>query len=247
VHQYQFLGTHSEMVGLIVPGGWEEFFRFLGEPYDGPMWPMEDKRNFFGVMLPKLKQAAEQFDMVPCPQYKAVEPQEWSSSDSKLPGKTEPYFLRNNTGPAFVVGGTVCRPLITTAESAGKFAIGRLECSSHDDLQSGIFEEGRRLTFDNTHHAFQVIQGMVEFSVGDSPASKLAAGELLYVPKGTAFGFKATTRFSKMYAFANGGGVIELLRGLGKSHGWPILPEKAASWGQGGLESLGRSLGFMMS
>lgn len=27
VHQYQILGHQTEFVGLIVPGGWEEFFR----------------------------------------------------------------------------------------------------------------------------------------------------------------------------------------------------------------------------
>lgn len=226
------------MVGLIVPGGWEEFFRFIGEPYDGPMWPVEDNRNFFEVLLPKLKAASEQFDMVPCPQHQAVEPQAWSDIDGRLPGKMEPFFLRSGTGPAYLVGGTLCRPLISTAESAGKFAIGCIEASSHKDMQSGIFGKSRRrLRFETTHHAFQVVQGEMEFWVGEASPSTLAAGELLYVPRGTAFSFAATTRFAKMYAFANGGGMVELLQRLGSSHASPVLPEKASSWDESKLQS----------
>jgi len=235
-------------VGLIVPGGWEEFFRFLGEPYTGPMWPMEDKRNFFEVLLPKLKAAAEKFDMVPCPQHKGAEPQAWEASDNHLPGKLEPYFLKNNTGPAYIVGGTVCRPLITTAESAGKFAIGSIEGSGHSDLDSGIFSKpDRTLRFQNAHHAFQVVQGAVEFSVGFSTPSRLTAGELLYVPKDTEFRFQVVSRYMKLYAFTNGGGLIELLQKLGESHSHSILPEKASTWEESKLESLGAELGFSVS
>lgn len=235
------------MVGLIVPGGWEEFFRFIGEPYDGPMWPMEDNRNFFEVLLPKLKAASEQFDMVPCPQHKAVEPQAWHSSDSRLPGKLEPYFLRNGTGPAYIVGGMVCRPLITTAESAGKFAIGSIEVSWHKDLRSGIFDRpSRRLKFEHAHHAFQVVQGSMEFVVGDGPASRLGAGELLYVPKGTEFSFTAKSRFAKLYAFANGSGIVELLQRLGVDHQSPVLPEKASSWDDNSFKTLEDRLSFRL-
>ena len=115
------------MVGLIVPGGWEEFFRFIGEPYDGPLWPLDDQRNVFEVLIPKLKAAAEQFDMIPLPQHKQFGPSPWKETENKLPGKLEPYFLKNATGPAYLAGGTVVRPLITTAESDGKFVIGSIE------------------------------------------------------------------------------------------------------------------------
>ncbi len=82
VHQYQILGNYTEFVGLIVPGGWEEFFRFIGEPYnDGPLYPLTDDRNVFEVLIPKLKAAAEKFDMVPVPDHPGVEPQPWEVVD----------------------------------------------------------------------------------------------------------------------------------------------------------------------
>ncbi|KAK5138470.1 hypothetical protein LTR08_000056 [Meristemomyces frigidus] len=246
IHQYQVLGAQSGMVGLIAPGGWEEFFRFIGEPYSGPMWPMDDNRKVFEVLIPKLKAAAEQFDMVPLPQHKQFGPQEWEESENHLPGQLEPYFLKNASGPAYEVGGTVCRPLITTAESSGKFSIGSIEGSSHFHEQSIFAKDQQRLRFDNVHHAFQVAEGRVEFQLDGSTApSKLAAGELIYVPKGTAFRFRHTSRFGKMYAFASGGGLVEALCKLGKSHVSPILPEKAEEFVDvGALERLQPELGF---
>ncbi|KAK4544585.1 hypothetical protein LTR36_004157 [Oleoguttula mirabilis] len=246
VHQYQVLGAHSEMIGLIVPGGWEEFFRFIGEPYSGPMWPMEDNRKIYEVLIPKLKAAAEKFDMVPLPQHKQFAPQDWQDDENRLPGKLEPYFLKNATGPAYEVGGTVVRPLATTAETDGKFSIGSIEASSHYHQHSVFAKEKQCLRFDNVHHAFQVVSGSVEFHLDSSAPSKLAAGELIYVPKGTAFRFQATSRASKMYAFASGGGVTELLIKLGKEHSSTILPEpeKVGGCDVAALERLQPEFGF---
>lgn len=238
------------MVGLIVPGGWEEFFRFIGEPYSGPQWPVDDKRNLFEVLIPKLKAAAEKFDMVPLPQHKQFGPQEWQADENRLPGKMEPYFLKNASGPAFEVGGTVVRPLITTAESGGKFSIGSIESSSHYHAHSLFATEKQCLRFDNVHHAFQVVDGSVSFHLDGSIApSKLAAGELIYVPKGTAFRFQATSRVSKMYSFASGAGLTEVLCKLGKVYGETVLPEEknVGKVDAGALERLGPEFGFTIS
>lgn len=229
IHQYQILGDHSEMVGLIVPGGWEEFFRFIGEPYSGPMWPMQDDRNFFEVLLPKLKQAAEKFDMVPCPQHKSFDPQPWLESDSKLPGHPEPYFLKSSSGPAYALGGLVCRPLITTAESHGKFAIGLVEGSCQHSESSVFAKTQRQVTFKDIHHAIHVVAGKVKVVV-DGLSTVLQTGELIYVPKASAWSFEIASRFAKFYVFCNGGGLVEMLRDSGVSWSLPTVPERALDW-----------------
>ncbi|KAI6715129.1 hypothetical protein JHW43_002366 [Diplocarpon mali] len=109
VHQYQITSPHTEFAGLIIPGGWEEFFRFVGEPYSGPLFPTNDKRNPFEVLIPKLMAATETFDMVPVRDKAHFEPQPWDpATDSKLPGTYARggYFLQADTGSRFVVGGT---------------------------------------------------------------------------------------------------------------------------------------------
>lgn len=236
------------MVGLIVPGGWEEFFRFIGEPYDGATWPTEDPRNFFQVLLPKLKAAAEKFDMIPCPQHTAVEPSEWTSKDSKLPGNLQPYFLKNGTGPAYALGGTVLRPLITTAESDGKFSIASIEGSSHPNLQTPLFSaSGRKLRFANVHHAFQVVEGATVISIGSREPTRVSAGELVYVPKDTKFTLEFASRYAKVYVFANGAGLNGLLQSLGKDFQQPTLPEKAISWDESKLESVASEVGLQLA
>ncbi|KXL47714.1 hypothetical protein M433DRAFT_63839 [Acidomyces richmondensis BFW] len=244
IHQYQILGVHSEMIGLIVPGGWEEFFRFIGEPYNGPMWPTSDNRNFFEVLLPRLKAAAEQFDMVPCPQQDPFEPQEWKDIDNQLPGKQEPYFLKHASGPAYDVGGTICRPLVTTAESNGKFSIGSVESSSQFHQYSIFEKDNESLCFENVHHAFMVVQGSIEFQLDLMGPRIFGASELIYVPKGTSFRFRTTSRFSKMYAFASGAGLVEIFCKLGATHPTTVLPEKAESVSSAALEALQSQFGF---
>lgn len=244
IHQYQINGPHSEFVGLIVPGGWETFFRFIGEPYGGPMWPMNDDRKFHEVLLPKLKAASEKFDMIPCPQQQHFDPQDWTEDDSNLPDKGEAYFLKASSGPAYEVGGTVCRPLITTAESDGKFSIGSIESSSQFQAYGIFANEKRSLRFEDVHHAFHVIDGSISFSTNASSPQMLAAGDVLYVPKGVSFRFRSTSRFCKMYAFASGGGLVGLLIELGKVHTSSILPERAEEWDGGILESLQTQMGF---
>ncbi|CAK4033487.1 Hypothetical predicted protein [Lecanosticta acicola] len=243
IHQYQILGDHSEMVGLIVPGGWEEFFRFIGEPYDGPLWPVDDQRNLFEVLIPKLKAAAEQFDMVPMPQYKQFGPQPWQGDESRLPGSLEPYFLKSGTGPAYVAGGTVCRPLITTAESSGKFVIGSIEGSSHHH-DNGVFAQGRRVRFQGTHHAFQVVEGAIEFSIGPSQPAILHGGELIYVPSETELSIRTRSRYAKMYAFSSGKGLVELLNRIGNAYDQPIPPEKAVDVSLDTLKAVQGEIGF---
>ena len=235
IHQYQILDNHSEMIGLIIPGGWEEFFRFIGEPYSGPMWPMEDDRKFFEVLLPKLKQAAEKFDMVPCPQQKSFDPQPWLDSDNKLPGKLAPYFLKSGSGPAYVLGGLVCRPLITTAESNGKFAIGLVE-GSCQHRERGVFTRSQDpVSFSSVHHALYVVDGRVELDIKGS-TTILSAGELAYIPKGTYFSFEILSRFARMYVFCNGDGMVGMLQSVGQPWSLPTIPEEAKRWNVNALK-----------
>lgn len=253
IHAYQFTAPQTEMLGLIVPGGWEEFFRFIGDPYSGPAWPLSDERPFHEVVLPRLKQAAEKFDMIPCPGRKHFEPQAWDGGESVLPGEERAYFLQSGRGPAWVVGGAVVRPLIARAESRGRFAIASLEDSRLHCGSSLFGAEGggrRRVRFEGAHHAFYVHAGCVRFCVegveGGSSVSELHAGEMVYVPKGTAFSLQVLSRVAKIYVFCNGGGMVELLQGIGRRCGEGegiVVPEKAEEWDRGRLDEVAGGLG----
>lgn len=244
VHQYQIIGTYSEFLGLIVPGGWEEFFRVIGDPYDGPLFPLVDERNPFEVLIPRLKKAAQEFDMVPLPMHPKFDPQLWTGEEKVLPGGLEPYFLKAGSGPGYIVGGTVMRPLCGLAQSGGKFAIGRVEGSSA--LKSTLFKDNKTIRFENTHHCFQVAEGTVRFKI-DGAVGDLSNMETVYIPAGKEFSFEVTSNLGSAYVFANGGGVVELLVKLGQEYRAPLIPEKAADFDASKVSGLEKELGFALS
>ncbi|KAJ9608055.1 hypothetical protein H2200_007043 [Cladophialophora chaetospira] len=243
IHQYQVKGDYSEFVGLIVPGGWEEFFRFIGEPYDGPLYPLVDERSLFEVLIPKLKAASEKFDMIPVRDHPQISPQAWEEGkDNTLPGKARPYFLRAGRGPRYLLGGIVCSPLVTTAESAGRFSIAAIEGSSWHDSNP----LASALQFSDVHHAFQVADGVIEFAVSGEDKANLHVGETIYIPKGTSFGLKIKSRFAKAYVFVSGGGLVDLLRKAGKPYHESIPPEKPEAFQKTDLQSLQTEVGFQL-
>ena len=244
IHQYQIVGQYTEFLGLIVPGGWEEFFRVIGDPYDGPLFPLVDERNPFEVLIPRLKKAAQELDMVPVPMHPKFDPQPWVGDESVLPAGLEPYFLKSGSGPKYLVGGTVIAPLALMQQSGGKFAIGKVEGSARHG--STIFGDGKTIKFESTHHCFQVAEGTVKFTI-EGTSGNLSAMETVYIPAGKEFSFEVMSNFGSAYVFANGGGIVELLVKLGKEYKRPLIPEKPEEFDRLDLSSLEGTLAFTMS
>ena len=246
-HQYQILGTHTEFLGLIVPGGWEEFFRFIGEPYDGPLFPLSDDRNVFEVLIPKLKKAAEEFDMVPCPQHKGPEPQEWRGDENRLPEELAPYFLKKGSGPAYLAGGDIVRPLAGMRESGGRFTVSSIEGTSYHKQQSIFARYQKGVVFEGTHHCFQVSDGQVTFTLDGEQEMVLNVGETIYIPAGTRFKFEFVSRFAQVYCFTNGKGISDLMMGVGERCELEVPPEKAGAIDDGKVQYLVKELGCELS
>jgi mannose-6-phosphate isomerase-like protein (cupin superfamily) len=237
---------HTEFLGLIIPGGWEEFFRFIGEPYTGPLFPTNDKRNPFEVLIPKLMAATEKFDMVPVREKASYDPQPWDGSENVLPGTCERggYFLKADSGPKYIAGGAIVTPLATRKETSGKFSCYSIEASSlHSD--KGFKET---LKFSETHHAVQTVEGVMGIII-DGEVVKASAGETIFIPAGTGFKFVAESKFAKMYVFANGGGIGEALQTVGEHCTSSMVPEEKDlkpwdSIASKALKALEKELGF---
>ncbi|OJD29142.1 cupin domain-containing protein [Diplodia corticola] len=277
IHQYQILGDHTEFIGLIVPGGWEEFFRIIGDPYSGAaLFPVDDEpRDPRLVLVPRLVEAAERCDMVPVRDHPAAGIAAWGGGrtgggedvDSRLPDGVEPYFLRADAGPKWLLGGTVARPLITTVQaSGGRFSVVGVEGGDgHGRGRVGVFAGGR-LRWKGVHHCFLVVRGRVRFGVGSRSTSgrggagsgikdggaedgvSLAADDTVFIPAGEAFEFAFESAFAQMYVFANGGGVAELVMELGRRWEAPgSIPERPMDeWRMERLMALGSERGFVV-
>ncbi|KAL5317715.1 hypothetical protein ACEPPN_014813 [Leptodophora sp. 'Broadleaf-Isolate-01'] len=232
IHQYQITSSHTEFIGLIIPGGWEEFFRFIGEPYSGPLFPTTDKRNPFEVLVPKLIAATEKFDMIPAREKPHYDPQPWSPTDSSLPGHCSRggYFLRAGTGTKYLVPstGTVIRPLATRAETDSKFSVYEVHASSLYNITDPSKSTFPALKFTSTHHAIYVIDGTFTLTVnGDTTLA--TGGETVFVPAGAEWMFSAQSRYARCYVFANGGGVGEVMTRVGREWSEPgVQPEVGA-------------------
>jgi hypothetical protein len=188
---------------LITPGEWVDFFRYISEEYSGIILPEFDQSNLIQILIPKVMAAKGKYDVVFHPQHKGCEVTDCNSEDEKLPETTEPYFLRANTGPRWILGGVVSRPFVTTKQSHGKFAISSIESSSR--LEPSPLSQN--LIYPSLHHLFVVFEGVLEVTISGCEPAKISEGEVIFVPANTTFSMKFVSKFLRLWSFSSGDGV----------------------------------------
>lgn len=221
-----WLGPHTESYGLVTPGGWIDFFRYISEEYNGILLPEFDTRNLVQILIPKVMAAKGKYDVVFHPKHEGGATTEWDAEDEKIPDGTEPYFLRANTGPRWILGGVLSRPFITTKQSDGKFSISSIESSSK--LEPSPF--GQNLKFPNVHHLLTVFEGTLEVTVAGCTPCKITEGEVIFLPANTEFSLKFASKFVRFWSFSSGGGIEELIQKAGSPFEGFVIPDKSASW-----------------
>jgi mannose-6-phosphate isomerase-like protein (cupin superfamily) len=193
------------------------------------------------VLIPKLMAATEKFDMIPVRDKAQFDPQPWDGSEVKLPGVCENggYYLKEGAGDKWTVGGMVVRPMATRKETNDRFSICTLEASS---LHAGK-GLGRAVKFEKTHHAIYTVDGVMKLTIDGSEAST-TVGETTFVPAGTSWTIEAASLYARVYVFANGGGLGEILTRVGTKYEAPSVPSEVASWEEGAVAGLEAELGF---
>jgi hypothetical protein len=185
--------------------------------------------------------------MVPVRDKPHFEPQPWDDSETVLPGvcANGGYFLKSDTGPRFCVGGTVARPLATRRESRERFSVLGVEGSG---VHCGKGLEEMMLRFAETHHAIQAVDGVVEAVVEENRV-RVGAAETVFIPAVKAWKTAAADSiWAKWYVFANGGGIGELLMGVGTPYEWAVVPESEGvqAWDRSKLAGMEKELGFVV-
>lgn len=231
------LGPVSQSLGLVTPGDWVDFFRYIGEPYAGLLLPQFDDRDIKAILIPKVMAARDKFDVVfqRPGTYTPPEVGEWGPQDEKLPEGQEPYYLKANTGPRWMLGGVMARPFITTKQSDGKFAIASVESSSAYGAASNPFATPR--AFGKTDHVFNVLEGVL--SVGlDGAENPVREGESVMVPAGQAFSLKFESKYVRAWSWASGDGVESVVMKAGKSFEGIVLPDEVGDVEAGEVEGV---------
>jgi uncharacterized protein YaiE (UPF0345 family) len=217
------------MLGLIAPGDWVDFFRYVSETYTGVIAPESDERDLKSLLIPKVMAAKDRFDVHFVREYDAPQVGEWDGTENVLP-VLEPYYLRADTGPKWMLGGIMSRPFIRAEQNGGKFAISSIESSSV--YGKSVFSDWLR--FDNVDHCFCVQEGTLRASIkGETEWSEARRGETLFIPAGQTFSLGFGSRYVQAYLFTNGKGLEELIHAAGEPYLPAILPDQMPTWDEG--------------
>ncbi|VUC32973.1 unnamed protein product [Clonostachys rosea] len=242
IHNPELLGPHTETLGLIVPGDWVDFFRYVGEEYDGIVVPENDGRDIRALLLPKVIAAKDRFDVHFVPEHQPPDLGDWLDTENRLPGPLQPYFLRANAGPRWILGGVISRPFINAEQCDGKFAITSIE-SSNAYGQSPL---RRWMTFTSTCHCFYVTEGLLRVRVkgesNDEGWEVVREGQTLVVAGGQTFALEFGSRFVRAIVFSNGRGLQNLIQAAGKPYAGFVLPEQPLLWTEESLQSVSDEL-----
>ncbi|POS73532.1 hypothetical protein DHEL01_v208075 [Diaporthe helianthi] len=234
IHNPELIGPHTETLGLIAPGDWVDFFRYVGETYKGVIVPESDDRDLKSLLIPKVMAAKDRFDVNFVRDYDAPEVGEWRDDENVLPEPLTPYFLRANTGPRQILGGVF-----------GKFAISSIESSNQ--YGSSPFAQ-QWLTFKDVHHCFTVQEGILKVRLKEENSDKwneVREGQTLLVPAGKAFVLGFGSRFVRAITFTNGPGLEEVVRMAGSDCPTVVLPEKPAAYEVSKLHDVLRQVGVV--
>ncbi|KAH8683604.1 cupin domain-containing protein [Ilyonectria robusta] len=240
IHNPELLGPHTETLGLVAPGDWVDFFRYVAETYSGVIVPENDDRDLKALLIPKVMAAKDRFDVHFKRDYQPPEVGEWLDSENTLPGPLEPYFLRANTGPRWLLGGVMSRPFINASQCSEKFAISSIE-SSNVYTSSPL---AKWLNFPTVDHCFCVMEGLLKVKTkGEEDWNTVREGQTVVLSAGQSFTLEFASRYVRVISFTNGRGIEELIQTAGSSYTSFILPEEAPEWDEAAIQTACGKLG----
>ncbi|KAL2844756.1 hypothetical protein BJY01DRAFT_263824 [Aspergillus pseudoustus] len=246
VHNPELLGPHTETFGLITPGDWIDFFRYISEPYEGILVPETDNRDLKSLLIPKVMAAKGKFDVVFQPNHVPPELGEWDKDDERLPEGQAPFYLRANTGPRWMLGGVLSRPFITTKQSNGVCAISSIESSSvYKEEASSVLS--KFLTFEKVDHCLAVQEGTLGVVLKGQKEVLTREGETVVIPAGQAFSLHFRSRFVRVWSFTDGDGIETLVQRAGQPFADVVLPETVGGWDTAVVRDVAKELGPIFS
>jgi hypothetical protein len=245
------LGPHTETLGLIAPGDWVDFFRYVAEQYQGNIVPEMDDRDLKSHIIPKVMAAKDRFDVHFVRDYQRPEVGEWLETENQLPGPLQGYFLRSNTGPRWMLGGVMSRPFINASQCEGKFAISSIEGSNAYTDAKPLAR--RWLTFPAVDHCLVMFEGLLWVKVkreGQAQESDewtaVREGQTLTIAAGQTFALDFTSRYVRAISFTNGPGLEELIQTAGSSFDGFVLPDEPVPWEEARLQEAARKVGVQL-
>lgn len=206
------------------------------------MFPESDDRVLREEMIKHMPAGWEEtYDTYLLPVPNPVKPSEWTEQDQVLPDSVVGYYLKSNTGPRWILGGVSSRPFITTKQSAGKFAISCIESSSA--YPSPVF--GRKLSFP-IHHAFLLLDGCLDVTIGDDKPTRAYAGEVIFISSHTPFSLQFRNKYVRFWSYPSGDGIDAVIHEAGVRYHAQALPDIAFDVDESKVDAALRGLGIKL-
>jgi hypothetical protein len=260
------LGPHTEILGLIAPGDWVDFFRYVAEPFRGTILPESDTRNLKAHIIPKVMAAKDRFDVhfvrPGVDEYTPPDVGEWLDEETQLPvpgsSRERGYFLRGNTGPRWMLGGVMSRPFINAAHCEGKFAISSIEGSNvyHSTPSSSKMKQplaGRWLTFPSVDHCLVMFEGLLKVKLKkqglheeEEEWTAVREGQTLTIAAGQTFALEFASGYVRAISFTNGRGIEELIQTAGSPFAGFVLPDEPVPWEEARLQEAAGQIGVQL-
>ena len=213
IHTFQMLEPDTILTGVLVPGGFEEFFFKMASPkFDMRSlnsWDVYPQLNFSarGDAKDGIGGSGN-----------------WYNGPNTLSGSPiSPNFIAKNYGPKWLNSQhgyhQIVTPFVTGKETDNKFAQGTITMS----LRSvNITAPTMKLPY---HTAFMVEEGQLGITIEDYEHAKLIDGDVVFIPANTPFTYYAEAEFTKfMYISGGGDGLDAILMKGGRSFDKALYP-----------------------
>ncbi|PLB44973.1 quercetin 2,3-dioxygenase [Aspergillus steynii IBT 23096] len=233
-HTFQILDPDTEMVGVVVPGGFEDLFYALGQNFSSatntPYIPQasntsgQDSNAVSGL---ESFDVYAQLDFQPRRDFangSAPSDEGWHSESDSLGQSGKPYFVANNYGPKYLNSEhgayQIVQPLVTNSQSQ----------DTNFTMSTLIVSRQRAAAKAPTWNAagaaaFEVLEGSLMIQIGDYPEARLEMGDVAFIPKHVPYRYWNQGAYAKALYVSSGreGADQRLIRG-GKSWAYPTFP-----------------------
>lgn len=202
IHTFRLLEPDTQLTGVLVPGGFEEFFFAMAGPVSNgstgsfnltelPAWDVYPQHDF-----------SPRSDVV----NGKAGPGNWYDGPNPLPEQDKnPIWIAKNHGPKWLndeIGFyQIVAPLVRGQQSGGLFSQGHITMSPLQNRENGTVPKmiSERAT------AFMVEEGELIVHVDGFDEARLIGGDVVFLPEGTRYAYFAAAEFTKVMYVSGGG------------------------------------------
>ncbi|KAK4190866.1 RmlC-like cupin [Podospora australis] len=249
IHTFSLLEPDTQLTGVLVPGGFEEFF-FNRNVSPSPPIPGSGSGGGGGDETP-LPGAGGfnisdlgKWDVYPqldfVPRRDVVNgkagPGNWYDGPNELPSNmAAPIWVARNRGPKWLSnqGGRyqIVTPFVTGQQTNGTFSQGTITLRPGPVAEGGSGTTEKRMWVrSEVATAFMMEEGQLEVAVEGYESVSLIDGDVVFVPGNTSFAYGATAEFTKfMYVTGGGWGLDYQLMANAKPWNSAFYPQEEGS------------------